>query len=169
MIKRSNVQHVGPHFKGKSMEFAWYLSGFIDGEGCFAISFNKRAKMKTGIEIKPSFWIAQNKRNLQILKDIHKYFGCGAIRFNKHDQTYKYEVRSIRDLMNIIIPHFQEYPLRTTKSKDFETFNKICSLIFKSHHLNKQHLSEIIIDSYTMNESGLRKYTKEDLLKILVR
>ena len=169
MIKRSNVQHVGPHFKGKSMEFAWYLSGFIDGEGCFAISFNKRAKMKTGIEIKPSFWVAQNKRNLQILKDIHKYFGCGAIRFNKHDQTYKYEVRSIRDLMNIIIPHFQEYPLRTTKSKDFETFNKICSLISKSHHLNKQHLSEIIIDSYTMNESGLRKYTKEDLLKILVR
>jgi hypothetical protein len=169
MIEKSNVQHVGPHFKRKSMEFAWYLSGFVDGAGCFSISFNKKAKMKTGIEIKPSFFIAQNKRNLQILKDIHAYFGCGAIRFNKYDQTYKYEVRSIKDLINIIIPHFQEYPLRTTKLKDFDTFNEICHLIIRSHHLNKEYLKQIIIDSYTMNEAGLRKYTKEDLLKILVR
>ena len=169
MINNKNVQYVGPRFYKKSKEFAWYLSGFTDGEGCFSISFSKRAKMKTGIEIKPSFSLAQNKRNLQILKDIHKYFGCGAIRFNKYDQTYKYEVRSIKDLINTIIPHFQEYPLKTAKSKDFEIFNKVCNLIAKSHHLNKRYLKEIIIDSYSMNESGLRKYTKEDLLKILVR
>lgn len=164
-----DVQHVGSRFKKESMDFPWYITGFVDGEGCFSVSFTHRAKLATGIEVRPSFSIGQNKRSLKVLQDMHAYFGCGAIRFSKADQLYKYEVRSIGDLMKYIIPHFQKYPLQTSKQLDFEIFARICELIYQSRHLNKHYLEQIIVDSYRMNQSGKRKYTSEELLKILAR
>lgn len=166
---KKNVQHVGSRLKKESMDFSWYITGFTDGEGCFSISFNRRAKLKTGIEIRPSFCLGQNKRNLRVLKNIHTYFGCGAIRFSKADQLYKYEVRSIGDLVKRIIPHFQKFPLQTNKQLDFEIFARVCELIYQSKHLNATYLEQIIQQSYLMNESGKRKYTSEELLKILAR
>ena len=165
----TNVQNVGSHQKQESMDSAWYITGFADGEGCFSISFNKRAKMTTGIEIRPSFAIGQNRKSLSVLKMINAYFGCGAIRFSRSDQTYKYEVRSVGDLMTRIIPHFQKYPLQTSKAQDFAIFAKVCELIYQSKHLNRDHLREIIEMSYQMNPSGQRRYTRDELLKILVR
>ena len=149
------------------MDFASYVSGFVDGEGCFSISFTLRAKLKTGIEVRPSFSISQNKRNYTVLREIRDFFGCGSIRFSKKDQNYKYEVRSITDLGKRIIPHFRKFPLRTSKQKDFEIFAKVCNLILQSKHLNKEHLRNIIESSYKMNESGKRKYTKAELLRVL--
>ncbi len=166
---KQNVQYVGSRPKKEFTEFSWYITGFADGEGCFSVSFNRRAKLKTGIEVRPSFSIAQNKRSLQVLKDIHAYFGCGAIRFSKHDQMYRYEVRSISDIQKRIIPHFQKYPLQTSKARDFEIFAEVCELIHQSKHLNSDYLEQIIRKSYLMNESGTRRNTQEDLLKILAR
>ena len=166
---KQHVQYVGSRPKKEFTEFSWYITGFADGEGCFSVSFNRRAKLKTGIEVRPSFSIAQNKRSLQVLKDIHTYFGCGAIRFSKRDQMYRYEVRSISDIRKRIIPHFQKYPLQTSKARDFEIFAEVCELIHQSKHLNSDYLEQIIRKSYLMNESGTRRNTQEDLLKILAR
>ena len=108
------------------MDFASYITGFVDGEGTFSVSFNYRAKLNTNVEVRPSFSISQHKRNLEILKRIRDYFGVGSIRFSKRDQNYKYEVRSLNDLLKKVIPHFEEFPLRTTKQKDFKLFREIC-------------------------------------------
>ena len=151
------------------MEFKSYITGFVDGEGTFSVSFNYRAKLKTKIEVRPSFSISQHKRSLEILEKIQKYFGVGGIRFSKRDQNYKYEVRSIKDLITKIIPHFQKYPLQTTKQKDFEIFTDICQLMYTNHHRNPKHLRMIIDNAYTMNESGKRKYLKSKLLKFMTR
>ena len=149
------------------MNFASYISGFVDGEGCFSISFNFRAKLNTGIEVRPSFSISQNKRNLQILKEIQTYFACGGLRFSKKDQNYKFEVRNLSDICDRVIPHFQKYSLKTTKMKDFELFSTICCLMRQSKHLNAQYLREIIQMAYQMNESGKRKYQQAKLLSVL--
>ena len=149
------------------MEFSWYITGLVDGEGCFSVSFNLRRKLRVGLEVRPSFSVSQNKRNLDILKNIRDYFGCGAIRFDKFDQTYKYEVRSIKDIVKRVIPHFDKYPLQTSKAKDFRLFQEICLLVYKKQHLSAKHLPEIINKAFQMNESGKRKYTKEFLLKQL--
>lgn len=163
-----HVQHVGSRLlKTASMEFEWYVTGFVDGEGCFSISFTIRSKLKSGIEVRPSFSIGQNRRSLPVLERIHAYFGCGAIRFSRHDQTFKYETRSIGEIRKRIIPHFQKYPLQTNKLHDFATFAWICDEIAASRHLNKDTLVAIIDRAYTMNECGKRKYTKEELLKIV--
>lgn len=151
------------------MDFPSYVSGFVDGEGCFLISFTLRGKLNTGIEVRPSFSISQNERNLGLLKKIHVHFQCGAIRYSRGDRTYKYEVRSLDEIIKKIIPHFLKYPLFSSKQKDFEKFQSICEAMKKNHHRNKSHLIEIIETAYGMNPSGKRKYIKGELLKLLVR
>ncbi|MFC1710183.1 LAGLIDADG family homing endonuclease [Patescibacteria group bacterium] len=151
------------------MDFASYITGFVDGEGTFSVSFCRRSKFKTNIEVRPSFSISQHKRNLEILKAIKTYFNAGFIRYSKRDQNYKYEVRSINDLNRKIIPHFKKYPPQTSKSKDFDLFEEICRYVVEKKHLNPNYLEEIINKAYLMNESGKRKYKKQNLLRFIAR
>jgi len=151
------------------MEFSSYITGFTDGEGCFSISFSIRNKLKTGIEVRPSFSISQNLRSKNVLFEIQKYFKCGFIRFSASDQTYKFEVRSIQDLIKIIIPHFDKNPLVSFKNRDFQLFKEICGMVYRNEHRNSSKLSLIIEKAYQMNYSGKRKYKKEKLLKMLIR
>ena len=144
-----------------------YITGFTDGEGCFSISLNFRGKLKTGIEVRPSFSISQTAKNLAVLQEIQKYFGVGKIRFFKRDNTYKYEGRSITDLSKKIIPHFKNYPLFTSKRGDFEIFSAICKQMLNGFHHNPQALRIIIEEANFMNPSGKRKINKEDFLKYM--
>ena len=149
------------------MDFASYISGFSDGEGCFSVSFNFREKLKTKIEVRPSFAIGQNKRSLDLLQQIQNFFDCGNIRFSKRDQIYKYEVRNIDELRKKIIPHFEKFPLMTIKRNDFQIFKQICEKVAQMKHLNLRYLKEIIRLAFKMNESGKRKYSEAELLRVL--
>ena len=118
-----------------------YLTGLTDGEGSFLVSFQKRPTMRLGIEVRPSFTISQHQRNKTILDWIVTFLDCGTVRFNKSDETYKYEVRSLTDLLEIIIPHFDQYPLRTSKAADFQKCKLICLDMAKGKHLTQSGMS----------------------------
>jgi hypothetical protein len=141
----------------------WYITGLVEGEGCFSVSFSRREKLNTGIETRPSFSISLNRRNLALLQSVHRYFGCGGVRFSRSDRTYKYEVRSIKDLVKRIIPHFQRHPLHGEKAADFERFAEICRKVNANLHRNREHLKS----AYAMNASGTRRNQQEDLLRVL--
>lgn len=155
--------------KETSMDTNSYITGLTDGEGCFHISFSLRKKMRLGIEVRPSFSISQHKRNKEIILFLHKYFKCGGVRFSKRDQNYKFEVRSIKDLMQIIIPHFNKFPLLTSKKEEFERFKKICGIIYANHHLTKEGMDAVIQLSRHVNATGNKKYNRNDLLKMAAR
>lgn len=149
------------------MEIGSYITGFTDGEGCFSISFSLRKKMKYGIEVRPSFSVSQHQRNKEIVQFFQEYFSCGSVRFSKNDDNYKYEVRSVRDHIKYIIPHFQMYPLKTSKQEDFQRFTEICSMIRQGHHRQRNGLITIIHLAAAMNAAGKRRYTPEYLLQIV--
>lgn len=144
-----------------------YISGYADGEGCFSISFSKRDKFLVGWETKPSFSVSQNEDRAQILFLMQKVFNCGFIRRDYSDKTLKYEVRSLNDLINKIIPHFEKYSLLSEKQKDFEFFKEVCYLMQKELHKNKNGLRKILDLAFQMNPSGKRKYTKAEMQKAL--
>lgn len=151
------------------MEKQSYITGFIDGEGCFSVSFTKRQKMKLGIEVRPSFAVSQHRKNKEIILMIEKYFDCGGVRYSKRDQNYKFEVRSVDDLIKKVIPHFEKYPLLTSKKEDFDVFKKICLLIHSNHHLSREGMIEVIELSAKVNKDGNKKYSRKDLLKFVAR
>ena len=144
-----------------------YVTGLVEGEGSFSVSFNLRRKLNVGIETIPSFSISLKQRDLELLKALREFFGCGGIRFCRAERTYKFEIRSVRDLVKRVIPHFRNFPLKGSKQKEFEIFAKICEMVNANLHLNPHYLREIIELAYEMNLSGKRKYRKEELLRVL--
>ena len=133
----------------------------------FCISFSPRPRLRTLLEVRPSFSVSQNSDRQEVLNLFQKYLDCGSIRRNPSDRTFKYEVRSIKDLIGIVIPHFQKYPLLSSKKKDFEKFALICQMIYEGKHLKQDSLKEIVTLSYQMNGLGARRYKKQRLLSIL--
>ncbi len=79
----------GPWF---SREFlSAYISGYVDGEGCFTVSISPRAKLLAGWEVRPSLSVSQNGDRAEVLHAIQAHFGCGSIRPDRSDKTLKWE------------------------------------------------------------------------------
>ncbi|MDO8664490.1 MAG: LAGLIDADG family homing endonuclease [Candidatus Liptonbacteria bacterium] len=144
-----------------------YITGYVDGEGCFTVTFNMKAKALLGWELRPSFSVSQNEDKRQVLDIIKKYFGCGYIRRDYADKTVKFEIRDHNDLLGKVIPHFERFPFLSRKQKDFELFKKICKIIHKGKHLEKDGFIKILDLAYQMNGSGKRKRTKKEIIKFL--
>ena len=142
-----------------------YLSGFADGEGCFSVTFNKSKRHKFGWDIRPSFSVSQNSDRAEVLNIFKDDFKCGLIRPDRSDRTLKYEVRSIRDLIEVVIPHFESYPLLSGKHKDFTVFSEICKRMYNQEHLRKDGLKEIVHMAQALNPSSRKRFPRS-MIKI---
>jgi intein-encoded DNA endonuclease-like protein len=142
---------------------AEYISGFVDGEGCFSVSFSKRPRFVVGWETKPSFSVSQNHDRAQPLFIMQKYFGCGFMRDGISDKTLKYEVRRLDDLLEKVLPHFKRFPLLSAKQQDVELLEEVCLLMKKSEHVTPEGIEKILPLAFKMNPSGKRRYTKHDI------
>lgn len=58
--------------------------------------------------------------------------------------VFLYCVRTLKDLREKIIPFFEENPLRTAKSRDFEKFKIAIQLMSKNIHLSKEGIERLI-------------------------
>jgi len=125
--------------------FGHWLSGFVDGEGCFGIycyKQGKKGKFDPGF-LSFEFSIQLREDDLAVLESIQKFFGVGSIvkgsreklrkqgRKNARDQR-KYTCRRIEDLWQVIVPHFERYPLRSKKANDFLLWKKALELQLES-------------------------------------
>ena len=46
---------------------SYYISGFVDGEGCFHVALNRMPKMTLGWQVLPEFRIVQHQRDEKLL------------------------------------------------------------------------------------------------------
>jgi hypothetical protein len=53
-----------------------YVSGYVDGEGCFTVSISPRVKLLAGWEVRPSLSVSQNGDRAEVLQLIQSLFGC---------------------------------------------------------------------------------------------
>ena len=44
-----------------------WITGFVDGEGCFHVGINPHPSMKTGFQVLPEFTVVQHERDVQVL------------------------------------------------------------------------------------------------------
>jgi LAGLIDADG DNA endonuclease family protein len=149
------------------VDLSSYISGYVDGEGCFTVSISPRPTLSVGWEVRPSISVSQNGDRSQVLLEIQRYFGCGTIRPDRSDRTLKWEVRSLPLLRAKIVPHFRQYPMRSGKQNDFELFADICERMARGEHLQVDGLKEIVRLAGGMNPSGRRGYLPEMILEAL--
>ena len=140
------------------MDIDSYISGFVDGEGCFCVSFQPSGRHCMGWEVRPSFSVSQNADRAQLLYVIKEKWECGSIRPDRSDKTLKFEVRNVRELVSRVIPHFEAFPLMSSKQLDFDRFAKVCRFIGDDQHRELEGFREIVRLSMEMNPSGKRKY-----------
>jgi len=151
---------------------SYYITGFVDGEGCFSITIQKSKNVKLGIQVIPEFHVSQHQNRTEVIKAIQDKFGCGYIKPNNSpnpkDLTSVYVVRNLKDLQDKVVPFFHSYPLISSKRHDFAKFAKVIDLMSQGEHLKKNGLITILKLAFSMNAGGkYRKLRLEDVLSSL--
>src|SRR3989304_4835728 len=106
-----------------SQDVCWYLSGYADGEGSFCVSFSPRSKLRTKLEVRPSFSVSQNVDHSEVLRLFQKTLDCGSIRPDRSDKTLKFQVRSLAEINSTVTAVFEGRPHKTSAHKDFLLFS----------------------------------------------
>lgn len=155
-----------------------WIVGFVDGEGCFSISIFKQADREeknrirrgytTGYQVFHEFSVTQGEKSKSSLEELQNFFGVGKLYLNKRydnhkEHLWRYVVRRKEDLLNVIMPFFHTYPLRTSKKLDFLKFARCVEIVENKEHLSKKGLIKIAKIAATMN----RQKPRESLIRIL--
>ena len=134
---------------------AEWITGFVDGEGCFHVGINAHAEMTAGYQVLPEFTVVQHERDVQVLHALKDYFGCGVVRVN-HGDRMAFRVRKLKDLLDVIAPFFMKHPLKTKKNVDFRKFRTVLLRMEKGMHLTSEGIEEIRLIASQMNRGGSR-------------
>nr|ATY69725.1 hypothetical protein [Alternaria alternata] len=103
-----------------------------------------------GYQTKAIFKITLHKKDFNLLSQVKDYFGVGTI--TKHgDTTIEYRVKSLKDL-DLILSHFEKYPLISQKRSDLELFKFAISLLKNKEHLTKKGFNQILGIKSSMNK-----------------
>jgi len=134
---------------------AQWITGFVDGEGCFHVGINPHPDMKTGHQVLPEFTVVQHERDVQVLHALKAHFGCGVVRRNQGDRM-AYRVRGQEHLLRRIIPFFEKHPLKTRKRVDFAKFRRVLLEMEAGRHLTHEGVEEIRRIASQMNRGQSR-------------
>ena len=107
-------------------------------------------------------------KSIGSLEKLQNFFGVGRIVINKRYDNHKehlaqYVVNRRSELLETIIPFFEQYKLLTTKQYDFESFKTCIRKMEHDQHLMRSGLVEIIKIAETMNH----KKSRSSLIRIL--
>ena len=143
-----------------------YLAGFTDGEGSFNVSFRERKDCKIPLKISLAFNVSQ--KDTVILHLFKKHLKCGMVRERKNDGIWYYEVNNFNAIKTNVIPFFNRFGFLSAKKKrDFSKFKQIAKIIDNDNHLTIEGILEILEIRKEMNDGGKRKYSDEEILRIL--
>jgi LAGLIDADG endonuclease len=155
------------------IQLGWVV-GFVDGEGCFSIGFVRqpdRARRKgyrTGYQVSHEFVVTQGAKSVSCLRELVRFFGVGGVlpnrRYDNHkEHLYRYGVRARAELVSVIIPFFESYPMKSAKQEDFEKFARCVRMIDAGLHRTREGLVELAEIAETMN----RRKPRTEMIRIL--
>jgi hypothetical protein len=155
-------------------ELRGWVIGFVDGEGCFSISFVRqnggqgRSAYRLGYQVAHRFVVTQGAGSIDCLQFLQEYFGVGRVYVQRRsdprrEQMAQFIVDNRWDLLEEVIPLFERYPLRTSKRTDFEKFTRVVRMVAEDRHLSSDGMREILSIAETMN----RRKPRPEVSRIL--
>nr|AAA82635.1 DNA endonuclease I-CpaI [Lobochlamys segnis]AAL34374.1 unknown [Lobochlamys segnis]ALO21041.1 putative LAGLIDADG homing endonuclease [Lobochlamys segnis] len=122
-----------------------WITGFVDGEGCFSVSILRNNSLRYGHQLQPEFVVTQHKLDANVLYALKDYFKVGSVVVN-HGERLCYKVKNIDHFITVIIPFFEKHELKTKRRIEFLRFRKICLLLKAGRHLESQEGFEKVLD-----------------------
>lgn len=136
----------------------WFITGFVDAEGSFTVSVLKSSSVRIGWQVGARFQLTLHWKDLYLLKEIQAFFGgAGKIVLSKDSCTFR--IDSLKDLLKLVIPHFNVYLPVTQKLGDYLLFRDIVLMMSNKEHVTLEGLNEIISIKASLNH-GLSKELK---------
>lgn len=141
-----------------ALETQWIV-GFTDGEGCFTLSRNQNLEAPRRYTTQCEFVITQSKEDLALLHALRTHFGCGTVQEGGEASTVAYfRIRSVAQLATVVLPFFDQHPLRSRKQQEYLTFRKV---VLREHTRRLAHESHSVAsllafaeDARTRNRRG---------------
>jgi hypothetical protein len=71
------------------LRVAGWITGFVDGEGCFAVPMHRNPTSSVGWQVQPQFVVVQSASSVRALEALRDYFGCGRINVNRRRDNHR--------------------------------------------------------------------------------
>ena len=131
----------------------YYLTGITDGEGNFYISIYEDKRRSNKPQVRFFFKVSQRDHSVNMLYALANFLNCGSVTIeNKNTKTMRFVVNNIEDIEKRVIPHFDKYPLISSKRLNYESFKKAFIFFKNGEHLKPEGLSQIIAIKNSMNK-----------------
>lgn len=141
-----------------------YVSGLVDGEGCFCITVSKHKTKKLGFDARLTFEIEMIIEDKPLLLRMQETLGCGQIYVLNYSRYgwrphVKFAVASYGDIRRKIIPFFKKHELQSKKKKDFDYFCEANEVFKKREHLTLNGIEKLKKIQSKMNLRRKLKYS----------
>ena len=124
-----------------------WVAGFFAGESNFFITIS-------GTKVWLRFSIAQDSRDILLLKNFIQFFNCGYIAQYKNRKVCEFITTKINDIIMYIIPFFDQYKIEGSKYNDYIKFKEAAFLIKNKEHLTETGFNKIIELKNSMNKNN---------------
>ncbi len=138
-------------------DFGNYVSGLVDGEGCFILRWNHGSGSA-------KFQLALRHDDRPILELVQSFWGCGYFEYSdrraivpNHMPRAAFCVCKTSDLARIVAPNFERFPLRAKKRRDFDIWNQGVRLIdsIKKRPRRRRYVLHGTLPKWTTQERSL--------------
>lgn len=94
-----------------------------------------------------------HERDRDLITQVQAYFGrgIGYVSSSNKNSIVEFRVSTLKDIVNILIPHFDKYPLLTKKYADYILFKDIVNLMLKKEHSALKGIQKIVSIKASIN------------------
>ena len=131
-----------------NINFNQWLVGVTDGDGTFSFGLTKKNNWYI------NFKVSQSSYNLRLLYFIKSNLGVGKVYVSK-DNMAEYSLKNVNNIINYIIPIFDQYPLLTSKYFNYNLFRQAAFILIdkslsslQKHNLLTELKNTVRSDTY---------------------
>ncbi len=148
----------------------WYVTGFMDGEGCFCASIH-RVPTRRGWYIGPVVQAYQHRDRADILERLQAFFGCGRIRAKgPNSSVVTWSVDGVPTIVEKVFPTSIGTRSSRASAETIVTFREIVLRMNAKHHREADGFLELARLAFSMNATGKqRHYTLADIERGILR
>lgn len=132
-----------PLIQTKNIPDPHWISGFVSGDGSFDINITKDPTAKQNYRVQLRFRITQHSRDIELMNTLTNYLNTGSIYKYPNQKALSLTVVNLSDIINKIIPFFDQNTILGVKQLDYLDWCKVANLMNSGFHLTSEGLNLI--------------------------